>query len=79
MLAARSQFHQHARGIDQRDVRADAGKGDWRALMNLDAQANSAKAHHAGRFHPGNLLQLLLALGQREKKMLRPMSPPIIP
>jgi len=65
------------RGVDQRDVRADADKGDWRALMNLDAQAIRHKAHHAGRFHPGNLLQLLLALGQRDEKMLRPMSPPI--
>ena len=68
MLAAGSQFHQRAPGVDQRNVRADAGKGNRRALMNLDAQAIGDKAHHARRFHPRNLLQLLFALRERNEK-----------
>ncbi len=36
--------------------------------MNLDAQAIRHEAHHARRFHPRNLLQLLFALGKRNEK-----------
>src|ERR1035441_8742334 len=36
--------------------------------MNLDAQAIRYESHHARRFHPRNLLQLLFALGQRNEK-----------
>ena len=58
--------HQVAAGVDEGNVRADAGKGDRRALVNLDAQAVGHETHHAGRFDPGNLLELLFAVGQAE-------------
>ena len=61
-------FHQIAAGVDERDVRADAGEGHWRALVNLDAQAVRNKAHHAGRLDPRNLLELLFATGERNEE-----------
>ena len=62
------QFHQRATGIDQRNSRADAGKGDRRALVDFDSQAIGNEAHHAGRFHPGNLLELRFLLGERDEE-----------
>src|ERR1035438_5263732 len=68
MLAAGCQLHQIAARVDQGNVGANAGEGDGRAFMNLDAQTVGDKAHHAGRFDPWNLLQLLFARGERDKE-----------
>src|SRR6185437_4391463 len=52
----------------QRNVRADAGECHRRALLDLYLQVVRQEAHHRRRFHPGNLLQLLLALRQGDKE-----------
>lgn len=68
MLAAGRELHEIADGVDERNVGADAGEGDRRALVNLDAQAIRDEAHDTGRFDPGNLLELVLALGERNEE-----------
>ncbi len=68
MLAGGGEFHQVAPGIDQRNVGADAGKRHRRTFMNFDAYAIGHEAHHARRFHPRNLFQLLFALAQGNEK-----------
>src|SRR6266853_2649327 len=68
MLDAGGQLHQCAARVDKRNMRADASKRDRRAFMNFDAQAIWHKTHYARRFHPWNLLKLLLPLSQRNKK-----------
>src|SRR5438309_4725886 len=40
--------------------------------MNLNSQTVGSKPHDTGRFHPRNLLQLLLALIQRHEKDVSP-------
>src|SRR5208337_3826284 len=60
--------HQRAPGVDQRNVRADAGKSHRSALVNLDAQPIGDKTHHTRRFHPRDLFQLLFALSQRNEE-----------
>ena len=68
VLSARRQLHQVATGIDQRNVRTDPGERDGRSLLNFDAQPIWHETHYAGRLHPGNLLELLFALGQWNEK-----------
>ena len=50
----------------------DAGEGDGRALLNVDGNMVGQQAHYAGRFDPGNLLELLLALLERNKENVAP-------
>src|SRR6266550_2459025 len=40
--------------------------------MNLNSQTVGSKPHDTGRFHPRNLLQLLLAVIQRHEKDVSP-------
>ena len=54
--------------VDQRHARPHPGECHWRALVNFHLQAVGHKPHHAGRFHPWNLLQLRLLLRQRNEK-----------
>ena len=68
----RRQLHQRSASIDQRHSRPDPGKCHRRALVDLDLQAVGNKSHHAGRFHPRNLLQLRLLLRQRNEKDVAP-------
>ena len=62
------EFHQGAAGVDQGDVRSDPGEGDRRALVDFHAQTVRDEAHHAGGFHPGDLLKLRLSLGERDEE-----------
>ena len=62
------QLHQRSAGIDQGNSRAHAGKCDRRALVNFNLQPVGDEAHHAGRFHPGNLFELRFLLGQRDEE-----------
>ena len=62
------QIHERAAGVDQRDARADAGEGHRGALVDFNLQAVGHEAHHAGRFDPGNLLELRFLLRQRNKE-----------
>ena len=55
-------------GIDQRDVRTNAGKGHRRSLVNLNAQAVREQSASRSPIRPRNLLQLLLALGERDEE-----------
>ena len=68
----RRQLHQRSASVDQRHARSHARERHRSALVNFDLQAVGNKAHHAGRFHPRNLLQLRLLLRQRNKKNVAP-------
>jgi len=73
MLAARSQFHQPCPRRRSARCASRCGQGDWRALMNLDAQAIRHKAHHAGDSTQGICSSCWLALGQRDEKDVAPI------
>ena len=68
MRAFAGDIHHHASGIDQRDFGTDAHKCQRSTLHDIHAKAIGQQAHYRGRFHPGDLFQLLLALAERDKK-----------
>ena len=67
-FAVGREFHDRAAGIDQRNARSDPRKGNRRTLMDLDTKPVGHEAHYACRLHPGNLLELKLALGERNEE-----------
>ena len=68
----RRQLHQSPARVNQRHPRPHPRKRHRRTLVNLHLQAVRNKAHHAGRFHPWNLLQLNLLLRQRNEEDVAP-------
>ena len=54
--------------IDQPDLRADARKGDRRALRNRDAQLVGQQPHDRSMFYPWQLLQGCLAPGKGDEE-----------
>src|SRR5450755_3624702 len=59
---------ERAAGVGELNFGADADEGHRSALLNLNPDAVGGKAHHAGGFDPGNLLQFFLAVVERYKE-----------
>ncbi len=68
LFARRRELHQRPGLIDQLNLRADAGEGNRGALVDFHLNAVRHEAHYASGFDPGNLLELRLAFGERNKK-----------
>src|SRR5207248_9795134 len=68
LLVARGQIHQGADGVDEENAGADAGEGYRRAFLDFNLQPVGNESHDAGRFDPGDLLELSFALRQRNKE-----------
>src|SRR5579859_4890489 len=65
ILVLLRQLHERAAGINEENAWAHASESDRSALVNFNFQAVGNEAHHAGRFDPGDLLQLSLLLAER--------------
>ena len=74
MLSHHGRRHgeQNAIRIHQANLRSLAHKGHWLPLHYRNANLAGKQAHDRGSLDPGNLLQLLAALGQRHMEDVAP-------